>query len=136
MDFFFYGTLIDDEVRAAVLPGSAAGLTPVSARLPGWRRVCIRGRAYPAVVPRSAAATDGILLRGLPPPLFDRLVDYEGAEYDLRDCLVETPDGAVTARVFAAARNCRVTALEWDFERWRRRDKRRVMAALRGGPLR
>ncbi|CAN0557895.1 unnamed protein product, partial [Laminaria digitata] len=49
--FFFYGTLIDADVRAAVLGSFTESETVLPDRLPGWRRAGLRGRRYPVIVP-------------------------------------------------------------------------------------
>ncbi|CAI6001166.1 unnamed protein product [Closterium sp. NIES-65] len=74
---FVYGTLMADEVLRALLdrvPASAP------ARLPNFSRHSIKGRQYPAVVPKAHDSVMGKLLLNLSPPemsLFDAFEDVE-----------------------------------------------------------
>ena len=42
--YFFYGTLIDKDVRAVVLGRAAEDVTTIEDTLPGWRRVFMAGK--------------------------------------------------------------------------------------------
>lgn len=79
MRFFFYGTLIDEAVRRAVL-GRHAPLRVEPARLGGWRRVAVPGKAYPVVLAEPQASVDGVLARGLTAAARRRLEGYEDAD--------------------------------------------------------
>lgn len=145
MRFFFYGTLIDDDVRALVLDGvpdrCAADGDPVPARLEGWRCACVRAKSYPAAVRRNGAVMDGVLTGSLSQAAVRRLVAYEGPEYERRSVTVlpARPDrgwgDGVDAEIFAAGPLCRTTPVDWNFETWQQRHKRRFLAELRGGRL-
>lgn len=135
MRFFFYGTLIDDDVRALVLGAQASGLEVAPAVLDGWRCVSVRGRTYPAVVRSAAAATRGVLTGALPDSAGAALTAYEGPEYDLIECDVSASGEAATAGVFVAGPSCRVSTRPWDFGAWQRLHKRTFMARLMRGHL-
>lgn len=135
MRFFFYGTLIDPEVRALALGGLAEGCTVEAARLDGWRRVGVRGRTYPAVVLRPGAATDGVVAHDLPGAALPLLTAYEGPEYEIRELTVQAAAGAIAASVFVAGPSCRTGLLDWRFEDWQRRHRNRFLTRLRGGRL-
>ncbi|MEX2453227.1 MAG: gamma-glutamylcyclotransferase family protein [Rhodospirillaceae bacterium] len=138
MRFFFYGTLIDPDVRTLVLGREAAASCRVEpANLPGWRAVRVQGKTYPAVVERRGATTGGMIADGLPEAAMARLIAYEGPEYVVRDLPVEigADGGRTVASVFVAGPECRITTAFWRFADWERRDKRRFVAALRSGRL-
>ena len=63
MRFFFYGTLLDAQVRALVIGRRATRLQP--ATLAGYHRVGIVGVSYPMLVPDSDGRVEG----GLSPRL-------------------------------------------------------------------
>ena len=55
MDYFFYGTLMDPDVRALVLSPAMRDVAVEAAVLEGYRRVFMRGRVYPVVIPACAS---------------------------------------------------------------------------------
>ncbi len=135
MRFFFYGTLIDDDVRALVLGAQAVGLEVAPAELAGWRCVSVRGKTYPAVVRSAAATTPGVLTRELPDGAVAALTAYEGPEYDLIRADVSASGEVSAAAVFVAGSSCRVSARPWDFDAWQRLHKRTFVARLLRGHL-
>lgn len=137
MRFFFYGTLIDPDVRRLVL-GRHAPAEVERAWLAGWRRVPIVGATYPAVIRDAQGSVDGVLVRGLDRAARDLLVRYEGDEYELIMVEVETDGGRhVAANLFVPRRpGFRHRRGMWDYADWSRRHKRRFLATLarRGVP--
>lgn len=134
MRFFFYGTLIDPDVRTLVLGREAeAACRAEPGSLPGWRAVRVQGKTYPAVVERRGATTGGVIADGLPAAAMARLVAYEGPEYVVRELPVECGANGerAVASVFVAGPECRITTADWRFTDWERRDKRRFVAGLR-----
>ncbi len=133
MRFFFYGTLIDADVRRAVL-GLYAPRRVEPATLRGWRRLPVRGRTYPVIVADPAASVDGVLVRGLNVAARRRLERYEDAElYDMAELDV-LPDGR-TRPVGALAFVAKATGFHpgsgsWEIADWRRRHKRRFLLTL------
>lgn len=133
MRFFFYGTLIDPDVRIRVFGrGLAASCGVAPARLDGWRAAAILGESYPAAAPRRGSAAAGVLVDGLPGGVLPLLDAYEGPEYALRELAVVGDGGVptVAAVVYVASPVCRVAGSDWDYSRWRRRHKRRFVAGL------
>ncbi len=98
---FLYGTLLDPAVleRMAGRRGLARRLRP--ARLPGYRRVALRGAPYRTLVRDPRAATAGAVLR-LGPAAMARLDAYEGALYRLRPVRVLTGRGRASASAWVA----------------------------------
>ncbi len=137
MRFFFYGTLIDADVRRLVM-GRHAPASVQDAVLTGWRRVPLAGVTYPTVIRDRAGRVKGVLARGLNAAARRALVRYEGDEYDLVETEVTTATGARRAAWTFIVRAGAVTPVPgvWDIEVWQRRHKRRFLAALArsGGP--
>lgn len=138
MRFFFYGTLIDPDVRACVIGPDAETWRISDAVLRDWRTVRVAGRPYPAIVPRRGATTAGILADGAADHVLPRLLAYEGAEYVLKSVevgIAEEGDGGipgiVEAYVFAASAACDVSPAGWSFAAWQRRHRKTTIAALR-----
>lgn len=128
MRFFFYGTLIDPDVRRAVLGARAAGAIDVrEASLEGWERRAVRGETYPVILRRAGGRVDGLLASGLGAPQRRRLVAYEGDGYDLLPVSVSLADGrARMALVFAPTPGgaLKPASSGWDYARWLSLDKR------------
>jgi len=99
---FVYGTLLDPRVfrRHAPLRWLRRALP---ARLPGYRRVGLRGTPYPTLIPGEGEVR-GLLLPALPPAALARLARYEGPCYALRPLRVVTPRGACAARAWISQR--------------------------------
>lgn len=135
MNFFFYGTLIDPDVRRMILGDIEPSSSMENAHLTGWRRVGVRGRSYPALVHRAGHVTHGVLARDLPASALDALVAYEGPEYEVREESVRCGATAMNAYVFVAGPECVTTPVAWSYDQWQRRCKRRFIAELRQGRL-
>ena len=133
MRFFFYGTLIDADVRRAVL-GAYAPRHVEEACLRGWRRGPVRGKTYPVIVADPQASVDGALVRGLNTAARRRLERYEDEDlYALAevDVLLAGRAKVVRAVVFVAkAAGFRHGPGTWDIDEWRRRHKRRFLLTL------
>lgn len=94
------------------------------ARLPGYRRVYIRGRGYPVVVPASGEEVEGLLAEGLDRHAVRCLAEFESDEYVDAERTIAVDDGRVLkARVFVASPLARPTETPWDIETWQRRHK-------------
>ena len=134
MRAFFYGTLLDEDVRAAVLGPGALARAVEPAVLPGYRRVQIRKRTYPVVVPDPHAEVAGLLMRGLNRAEFALLTAYETNEYRIHAADVVTASGKrVAANVFVASARALPSPLPWQIADWQRRYKRGFLRRLRAG---
>jgi len=131
--FFFYGTLIDPEIRRLVL-GRLAPRLVEPATLSGWRCVPVPARTYPMIVPDRRGRLSGILVRGLSAAARRRLERYEDDLYAVAPVEVGLVDRKRTLSALAfVARPGRTAcgAKTWDFAEWQRRHKRRFMQRLR-----
>lgn len=125
MRYFFYGTLMDADVRAWVLGGWIGRRRLAPATLRGYRRVFLRGRAYPVVVAAPGRAVRGLVVDGLDRRAVRRLAAFETDEYAARLRPVARADGAVLgARVFLASRRALPTGSDWRLGDWQRLHKR------------
>lgn len=121
MDFFFYGTLRDDEVRRRVLGRDLPASNLEEAELDGFQAVFVAGASYPTVVPRTEACVPGLLARGLGNADAARLSAFEGTPYQIRELAVRgVRSGLVTARVFVIRGGTRATAWPWTLTAWQR----------------
>ncbi len=118
---FCYGTLMDPEVRAAVLGPSATRLEAAPARLDGYRRVRVSGASYPVLRAALGDSVSGCLLDGLSEADLARIVRFEGPEYEMATREVMLAGGRrATALVFLPREGVPMTSEPWDLETWRR----------------
>jgi AIG2-like family. len=134
--YFFYGTLMDAEVRIAVLGPGASALPVESARLAGYRRLYMRGASYPVLVatddPTEAAVVDGLLVHRIDAAAEQRLIRFEGDAYRLGDVTVERRrSGTVCARCFLPLTDNLADSRPWDPNTWRRRDRALYVSRIR-----
>ena len=124
MCFFFYGTLLDAEVRDCVLGPHQGAVTLTPAILEGWQRVYVRGRSYPVVTPARGDRVEGLLARSLTPRAARLVRLFESDEYNEVILPVVTEDGAVIeARLFVARHRSLATTRPWRPEPWRQRHR-------------
>jgi hypothetical protein len=130
MRFFFYGTLMDEDVRRAVL--GVRSLAPSEpATLVGWRRVKMAGVSYPMIVRARNHRVDGVLMHGVDGRARDLLQRYEGDEYTIVGIEVQAAGSMLTAKMFVPRPGLTVRGRgPWDLETWRRRHKRRFLGGL------
>jgi hypothetical protein len=129
-DFFFYGTLVDADVRRLVLGRDVPDAALEPALLRDHRRYAVIGQPYPAIVPEAEATTDGVILPGAGVRDAAILSCFEGAEYGARECPVvpaAAVDGAAapdhTAWVFIASERVPRADAGWSIEDWQTHHK-------------
>jgi hypothetical protein len=135
MRFFFYGTLMDADIRRAVL-GDRAPETVEPATLLGYRRVAAANGAYPMLLKASGYEVDGVVVRGLDKLARARLDRYEGDEYEPIDVDVATREKrALRVLVYMPARDNapRKSPGPWTLDMWQRRFKRELLALIKMG---
>ena len=128
MQWFFYGTLLDPDIRRHVFPHVADGLTLLPADLAGYRRYRCKGASYPVVVPGRGGRVPGLVAQGLDERAVLRVAHFEGAEYEPREVELRLAGGGRTrAWLFMPRRRALATGEAWSYERWLRLEKRRIM---------
>ncbi len=133
MRFFFFGTLMDADVRALVLgramPADAIG----PATILGFRRVFVADRSYPMLTPERRGRVDGLLAHGLDGAAKARIGHFEGDEYRFEARAVCLAGGASTDALVAMVRKGVVPSpRSWELVPWQRRHKRGFLSALSG----
>jgi len=119
--FFFYGTLLDPDIRRTVLGVEDAPCAP--ALLADWRRVFVRGDTYPVLVRRMGETMDGLLSPDLTADAVRKLRAYEGPSYRERALSVEAAGQWVTATVFVPKDPGVATGRAWHLSLWQKRHK-------------
>jgi len=132
MDLFFYGTLIDADVRHMVLGPTSEKLALVPARLKGFRRMAKLHSTAPNLVARQGAVVYGVLARGVERRDLARLCHYEGRNYRLVRCSVKLADGKrFPAMVYLGEGHVSMRRGAWRLETWQRRHKRAFLRVMR-----
>lgn len=128
--FFFYGTLLDADLQAAVIGRAVPDGALVPASIAGFRRVRAQGQTYPMLVPGLPKdCVEGAIASGFTRAEIDRLVAYEGEGYVLTTLPALLQDGGTTTvQVFLPiAGGLRASNEPWDLARWQREDKPRTL---------
>jgi hypothetical protein len=132
MRFFFFGTLMDADVRAIVLGRPLPDQRCRPARIDGYRRVRAAGKDFPMLVPALASNVSGVIVDGLSQAEAARLRYFEGDEYRLARRAAVLPDGKpCPVHVFLAAAGLHPLHVDWDFAAWQRLAKRRFVASAK-----
>lgn len=129
--FFFYGTLCDPDVRAAVF-GRPVDAAP--AVLADYEAVPAERGRFPLLQFRRGRASRGVLCTEITLAEAARLgvYEHEGRDYTAR--LLAVRDGAGALRrawVYLPTAELRRGPGRWDFEQWQRFAKREFLARVR-----
>ena len=131
MDCFFYGTLMDEGVLAAVIGRPVSHVRRQDAYVEGYRRVYRLGASYPILVPMYGGRIEGVLASGLRPTDTDRLIAFEGDEYDIVEVAVRAArSGPTGAKMFMAKPGIAGSSKEWTLADWRRRYRKEYLLRL------
>ena len=117
MRFFFYGTLLEPEVRRRVIGRAGDDLVP--ATLLGFRRVGRLGASYPILEEAAGARTDGLIMSGLTGSEARRLDRYEGDEYVRAERGLNTASGVRTAWIYFPIPGVASDGRDWSLDAWR-----------------
>ena len=125
---FAYGTLMCRDIMAEVSGQDAVReSTPIPAVLRDYRRLCVRGEHYPALIRQAGHQVDGVVYRDISRSAWQRLDRFEGEMYSRLDEQVEMAAGeTIIASVYvlhADYRDC-LDDREWDFDAFLRHGKK------------
>ncbi|MCP4328019.1 MAG: gamma-glutamylcyclotransferase [Alphaproteobacteria bacterium] len=132
MRYFFFGTLRDREIMAAVIGRPPPEIVGLPAVLRGYRRVVLREEPFPALVPDPTATVDGLVINWLTGRDLDRILFYESIEYTPVEAMVSLARGrSVRARLFVDTGAIDFVDAPWDFDDWRVTQKRQDLELTR-----
>lgn len=133
MRFFFFGTLLDEEVLDFVVGRKVLAVDKRAASLAGFRRVKAQGVTYPIIVTQKNSSVAGMLVSGITIEEARRLIEYEGANYQLVTLPVAAGKRQHQAQVFVPVGAGGLTPLneDWMFEEWSRLHRNGFVARLR-----
>jgi len=120
LPLFVFGTLLDADIRAAVL-GPRWRRRGRPARLIGFEKLYVAGEAYPALRRRPGATCKGALLPAPDDLALARLDRHEGAEYRRGAVYVATGGKLRRADCYLTAEGTTLARIRWRQDaRWRR----------------
>ena len=129
---FAYGTLMCNDIMAET---AGSHHSPVSATLRGYRRMCVKGEHYPALVPDEEGHVDGVVYLNVSGASWDRLDRFEGEMYAREIVRVKLDDGhAVPAETYVARAEFMdyLVDAEWDFAEFLRKNKGSFRRSYKG----
>ena len=132
---FTYGSLMCEDIMAAVCGLPAISLVARPALLRGFVRHPVRGEAYPGIVVAPSLAVEGRVYLDLPASVWPRLDSFEGEAYErlpVRVAPVQGPEVAAETYVFRSQFAHLLGEGNWDFEEFRRHGKARFTAQYLG----
>ena len=133
MRFFFYGTLMDPDVRAIVLGREAAlGAHLRTAVLFDWERRATSGVSYPIVQQRPGEHVNGVIVSGLDTTSRRALVAYEGPFFQLMRVSAYVSNGAREVLLFTPSPESPLQPEPggWSYAHWVVTHKRTFIAEL------
>ena len=134
-DFFFFGSLRDRDVLAAVLVGRADGtllgphLSFDEAALLGYRTHRVKDEDYPILLSEPGGRVPGVRVRGLRDEDLARIRYFEEAFYDPRPRAVEVAGMRAECLVFVSPDQGEDSGERWTYDHWSPH-RRRVFALL------
>ena len=132
MGFFFYGTLLDNDVMALVIGRRLPPSSFVPAILPGHSRRRAKGATYPVVTRDPGDRVQGVVVGGLTSRDVARLATFEGRGYRIVRLKVRVAGDLVTVSVFEPiAARLQPSPSPWDYALWKGRQKRPFVGRLR-----
>ena len=117
MRFFFYGTLLDADLRRVLCGAAADGWGMAPAILADHRRGRSPGRTYPFLLPAPGETVAGATAEGLDATAAAILTLYEGSGYRVARLAPAGADGPVDAWTFLPRRPVRAR-LPWSLDAW------------------
>ncbi|MGF1551537.1 MAG: NUDIX domain-containing protein [Paracoccaceae bacterium] len=128
---YFFGTLRDADLLAVVIGRPIGAGDVVTAHAPGREARLARGHAYPVLCDAPGRAAEGVVFHPASADEVEAIAYYEEAEYDLVAIEVETEDGPVAARHFAATAKIGASETPFDLAAWQARAKTVAIEAAR-----
>ena len=121
---FSFGSLMDCDVLTCVSGQPLSELSIVAGTASGYVQRAVMDQSFPVLVSSTSALTTGVLISGLTDIAMDRILFFEGDEYELADITVETSNGeAVPCRYFQDTAVYEVSDHSWDFLHWQATEK-------------
>jgi hypothetical protein len=131
MRFFFYGSLLDEDVTAVVIGRRLPPTAWTPATLTGFSRRKAKGVSYPVAIRDPKGTIEGAVVGGFSKLEVARLTAYEGPRYHTVPLKVRIHGRITTVSVFEPREKAfQPVDGEWSLSQWQRRDKRKFVARI------
>jgi ADP-ribose pyrophosphatase len=124
MSFFFFGTLRDRDLLAAVIDRPLDGLTFTPGWIGGYAARRAKDETFPVLVEDADDHLPGVVVDGLTETDHARIRFFEDAFYSAETVTVETHAGPRESRMFLVTDPSQATDEPWSLETWADRDRR------------
>lgn len=128
--FFFYGTLLDPDVRRLVLGRDLEPASLHEAVLADHRIARARGKTYPILAAKRGAKAHGLVASHLDDRDAARLFHYEDDGYRTVELDLAVFEGRISAWAFMPGPRMKALPVDWSYVAWRRNVKARVMPGI------
>lgn len=123
---------MDSDVLQIVSGQPLASMKMQAATAPGYVQREVAGESFPVLHADSPGCATGVLIHGLTETAIQRILFFEGEEYQLRALDIVTADGIrINARYFADAAVYQLLPTSWSFEHWLAHEKNAFIARCR-----
>ena len=121
---FTFGTLMDADLLTLVCQQDMDSLVIEAAVVPGRSRRWVLDDHYPVLVDELGRSTDGLIIRGLEQEALNRIVFFEGEEFNLEPLSVQKANGdREQVQYFADTNLKEISTSEWVLSEWQRTTK-------------
>lgn len=121
---FSFGTLMDTDLLPLVCKQAMDTLVLESAVVPNRSRRWVVDDHYPVLVEEQGRSTEGLIIRGLEEEALQRIVFFEGEEFNLEPMQVLKNNGEwEEVNYFADTNLKQVSDSEWLLSEWQRATK-------------
>lgn len=121
---FSFGTLMDADLLPLVCEQAMDTLALETAVVPERSRRWVLDDHYPVLVAEEGRTTEGLIIRGLETEALNRIVFFEGEEFNLEPLSVQKPNGDWEQVQYFADTNLKeISTWEWTLTEWQRTTK-------------
>lgn len=121
---FSFGTLMDTDLLPLVCEQAMDTLALETAVVPERSRRWVLDDHYPVLVAEEGRTTEGLIIRGLEPEALNRIVFFEGEEFNLEPLSVQKANGDWEQVQYFADTNLKeISTWEWTLTEWQRTTK-------------
>ena len=126
---FIYGTLLDEDVRDAVLGHAMPQQNITPAIAPDYAIYTVAGASYPCLLPAAGEQAEGAAVSGLTEEDFHRLDQFEGENYKRVPVMVHLAGDssqAITAQYYQPNQSLKTNG-RWSLSDWKITEKQNFL---------
>lgn len=110
---------MDPDILQLVTDMSIADLSLSSVTVKGFAQRQVVGETFPVLIHAPGGSVDGIIITGLTDLALERILFFEGSEYELDSiAVVDNKNAIVNADYFRDTSAYEILSVPWDFREW------------------